>query len=231
MSEKTVWLPANRGKGLEVSGTFARRGGVLYMDMTLQNKAMQNMGGFAIQLNKNSFGVAPVNMSLNVANLAPGMTSEVSVQLNTNGPIQRMDPLTNLQVAVKNNVDIFYFAVLMGIHIFFGDDGAMDKRVFLSTWKDIPSQNEVQYNIENISMNADGISNKLQNNNVFTIAKRNVEGQDMLYQSIKLTNGIWVLTELKVQPGSTTVVLSLKSRATDVSQSVFDAFTAIFAST
>lgn len=30
----------------------------------------------------------------------------------------------------------------------------------------------------------------------------------MLYQSIKLTNGIWVLTELKVQPGNTTVVVS-----------------------
>jgi hypothetical protein len=27
-----------------------------------------------------------------------------------------------------------------------------------------------------------------------------VEGQDMLYQSLKLTNGIWVLAELKIQP-------------------------------
>ena len=58
------------------------------------------------------------------------------------------------QVAVKNNVDIFYFATVMGIHIFFCEDGAMDKRIFLSTWKDIPSQNEVQFNIDNINMNA-----------------------------------------------------------------------------
>ena len=57
-------------------------------------------------------------------------------------------------MAVKNNVDIFYFAVVMGIHVFFCDDGAMDKRIFLSTWKDIPSQNEVQFNIENVAMNA-----------------------------------------------------------------------------
>lgn len=227
VAEKTVWLPAARGKGLEVLGTFARRGGIIYMDLTLQNKAMQPMSGFAVQLNKNSFGVTPASMAINVASLAPGMTTDVSVQLNTNGPMQRMDPLTNLQVAVKNSVDIFYFAVVMGIHVFFCEDGAMDKRIFLSTWKDIPSQNEVQFNIENISMNADGISNKLQSCQVFTIAKRNVEGQDMLYQSIKLTNGIWVLTELKVQPGNTTVVLSLKSRATDVAQGVFEAFDAI----
>lgn len=38
---KTVWLPADKGKGLEVCGTFVRRGGQLYMDMTFSNKAMQ----------------------------------------------------------------------------------------------------------------------------------------------------------------------------------------------
>lgn len=42
----------------------------------------------------------------------------------------------------------------MPMHIFFTDDGAMEKRVFLATWKDIPSQNEVQFSIENINMNA-----------------------------------------------------------------------------
>ena len=48
------------------------------------------------------------------------------------------------------------------------------------------------------------MSQKLRNNNVFTVAKRNVEGQDMLYQSIKLTNDIWILAELKIQPGNPT---------------------------
>ena len=48
----------------------------------------------------------------------------------------------------------------------------------------------------------DAVVQKMQQNNVFTIAKRNVEGQDMLYQSLKLTNGIWVLNELKIQPGN-----------------------------
>ncbi|XP_071530361.1 AP-1 complex subunit beta-1 isoform X2 [Panulirus ornatus] len=224
---KQVWLPANRGKGMEITGTFSRKNGVVSMDMTLHNKAMQPITGFAIQLNKNSFGVTPA-APLNVpAPVAPNQSVDVSLGISTSGPVQRMDPLTNLQVAIKNNVDVFYFATVMPMHVFFCEDGAMDKRVFLSTWKDIPSQNEVQFNIENINMNADGISNKLQNCNIFTIAKRNVEGQDMLYQSIKLTNGIWVLTELKVQPGNTTIVLSLKSRATDVAQGIFEAFDGI----
>lgn len=38
---KTCWLPAEKGKGLEVFGTFSRKTGQIYMDMTLTNKAMQ----------------------------------------------------------------------------------------------------------------------------------------------------------------------------------------------
>lgn len=54
----------------------------------------------------------------------------------------------------------------------------------------------------------DTVGQKLQQNNIFTIAKRNVEGQDMLYQSLKLTNNVWVLTELKIPPGSTNYTVS-----------------------
>lgn len=53
-----------------------------------------------------------------------------------------------------------------------------------------------------LCLSEDTVSSKLQNNNVYTIAKRNVEGQDMLYQSLKLTNGIWILAELRIQPGN-----------------------------
>lgn len=48
-----VWLPAVKAKGLEISGTFSRRQGHMYMDMTFTNKALQHMTDFAIQFNKN----------------------------------------------------------------------------------------------------------------------------------------------------------------------------------
>ena len=54
---------------------------------------------------------------------------------------------------------------------------------------------------------SDGVSTKMQQNNVFTVAKRTLEGQDMVYQSIKFTNNIWALAELKIQPGSPTVTV------------------------
>lgn len=150
---KQVWLPAAKGKGLEVSGTFSRKNGHIYMEMTLSNKAMQPMSGFGLQLNKNSFGLIPAQ-ALNVPAIPSNQSVDISLQLGHNGPVQRMEPLTNLQVAMKNNVDVFYFACVAPIHVFFAEDGNMEKKVFLATWKDIPSQNEVQFTLDNVECNA-----------------------------------------------------------------------------
>ena len=47
------WLSAAKGKGLSVMGTFSARNGQMFADMTLSNRALQPMNGFAIQFNKN----------------------------------------------------------------------------------------------------------------------------------------------------------------------------------
>ncbi|XP_052216549.1 AP-1 complex subunit beta-1-like [Dreissena polymorpha] len=219
-----VWLPAAKGKGLEITGTFARKNNTIHMELTFTNKAMQPMSGFAIQFNKNSFGLMPASVMNIRSPLPPNQGASTSLPLNTQGPVMKMEPLTTLQVAVKNNIDVFYLSTQVPLHVLFTEDGEMDKKVFLATWKDIPSQNEVQYTINNVQHNADTVSQKLRNNNIFTIAKRNVEGQDMLYQSLKLTNGIWVLAELKIQPSNPSFVLSIKARATDVYEAVKQVF-------
>lgn len=226
---KITWLPAEKGKGLEIQGTFSRRGGQTYMDMKFSNKAMQAMSSFAIQLNKNSFGLIP-GAPLQVPNLPPGQSAEVSLQLAHTGPVMRMEPINNLQIAIKNSVDIFYFACLIHGHTLFSEDGQLDKRVFLSTWKEIPAANEVQYSISGIVGNADAVAARMTANNVFTIAKRNVEGQDMLYQSLKLENNVYALLELKLAPGSTEGTLSLKSRSIEVAPMIFTAYEIIIKS-
>uniref|UniRef100_A0A8C7LGT8 AP complex subunit beta n=1 Tax=Oncorhynchus kisutch TaxID=8019 RepID=A0A8C7LGT8_ONCKI len=193
-----VWLPAMKAKGLEISGTFARRAGVIQMELILTNKAMSVMTDFAIQFNRNSFGLAPAGPLQVLTPLGPNQTIEVSLPLSTVGPVMKMDPLNNLQVAVKNNIDVFYFSCQYPISMLFVEDGKMERQVFLATWKDIPNDNESQFQIKDCHLNSDAASSKLQGSNIFTIAKRTVEGQDMLYMSIKLSNGIWVLAELRV---------------------------------
>ncbi|XP_054904884.1 AP-1 complex subunit beta-1 isoform X3 [Poeciliopsis prolifica] len=224
---KTVWLPAMKGKGLEISGTFARRAGVIQMEMTLTNKAMSVMTDFAIQFNRNSFGLAPAGPLQVLTPLSPNQSIEVTLPLNTVGPVMKMDPLNNLQVAVKNNIDVFYFSCQYPISMLFVEDGKMERQVFLATWKDISNDNEAQFQIKDCHLSSDAASNKLQGSNIFTIAKRTVDGQDMLYQSTKLSNGIWVLAELRVQTGNPTFTVCLKCRAPEVSQCVFQSYEAV----
>lgn len=106
-------------------------------------------------------------------------------------------------MAVKNNIDVFYFSVLIPLNIFFVEDGKMgmntvgsclytteqlqskvksspkfsmlttvlqpeasnlesrlrvfvvsERQVFLATWKDIPNENELQYQIKDCHLNA-----------------------------------------------------------------------------
>uniref|UniRef100_A0A8C6XF08 Beta-adaptin appendage C-terminal subdomain domain-containing protein n=1 Tax=Naja naja TaxID=35670 RepID=A0A8C6XF08_NAJNA len=112
----------------------------------------------------------------------------------------KMDPLNNLQVAVKNNIDVFYFSTLYPLYILFVEDGKMERQMFLATWKDIPNDNESQFQIKDCPLSAGETRIRLlEPGNIFLV--RNVEGQDMLYQSLKLTNGICVLAELRIQPG------------------------------
>ncbi|XP_062873546.1 AP-1 complex subunit beta-1 isoform X2 [Trichomycterus rosablanca] len=219
---KVVWLPAMKAKGLEISGTFARHGGVINLDLSLTNKAMSVMTDFAIQFNKNSFGLSPAGPLQVLTPISPNQTVEVSLPLSSTGPIMKMEPLNNLQVAVKNNIDVFYFSCQYPISLLFAEDGKMDNQVFLATWKDIP--NEAQFQIKDCHLSADGASNKLQGSNVFTVARRTVEAMELLYQSIKLANGIWVLAELRVQSGLTNYTLSVKCRALEVIQYVSQSY-------
>ncbi|XP_011494231.1 PREDICTED: AP-1 complex subunit beta-1 isoform X2 [Ceratosolen solmsi marchali] len=227
VAPKINWLSADKGKGFDIWGTFSRKDGQINMEMRFTNKTMQPMGGFAIQLNKNSFGLTPSAPLQVPAPLNPGQSIDTNVILSTAGAVQRMEPLNNLQVAIKNNIDIFYFACIVPMHVYFTEDGQLDKRVFLSTWKDIPAQNELNYILSGIMLTTDQVVTKMQQNNVFTIAKRNVEGQDMLYQSLKLTNNVWVLVELKIQPGNPDILLSLKSRSVEVAAGIFQAYNTI----
>ena len=65
----------------------------------------------------------------------------------------------------------------------------------------------------------------------FTVAKRTLEGQDMIYQSLKLSNGIWGLVEIKLCPGNPNITLSFKSRVMEIAQAVFQARFWIFETT
>nr|CAD2136537.1 unnamed protein product [Meloidogyne enterolobii] len=207
-----IWLDASKSKGLQLEGRWLRRNGQIVAEMNLTNRALQPLDGFAIQFNSNSFGLIPLSQ-FNPGTIFPNQTISTTLNCSTNGPVQKMEPLSNLQVAIKNNIDVFYFAVVLPLNVYFDESGQMDKRDFLQLWKDIPEQNEIQFTIQNTKgLSADDICSVLQQNNVFTVARRTVDGQELLYHSIKYTNQVFILSELKMQRQNATLTLSLKSR-------------------
>jgi vesicle coat complex subunit len=210
IAPKQILITAQKGKGIEINGTFVRRAKCIYFELDFINKALQPMTNFAIQLNKNSFGLIPATpLQLQPSIVQPNQSVSTSLLLNTNGPMMKMQPLNNLQIAIKNNIDIFYFSTLVPMHCYFVEDGEIDKKLFLTSWKDIPQQNESQFQLPiRLFNSSDDLSHILKLNNIFTIAKRNVEGQDMLYQSIKLINGIWILAEVKSTPNTPNITVS-----------------------
>ena len=81
----------------------------------------------------------------------------------------KLETLTALHVALRTNIDILYFQCIVPLHILMIDEGEIEKRVFLSTWKDIPGEYEVQYKLTGIRVNAGECSDRLKRNNIFTI--------------------------------------------------------------
>ncbi|EPQ14677.1 AP-1 complex subunit beta-1 [Myotis brandtii] len=128
----------------------------------------------------------------------------------------KMEPLNNLQVAVKDNINAFYFSHLIPLNVHSVEDDKMESQVFLAAWKDIPNENELQFQIKECHLKADVISSKLQKkNSIYTIAKGNTEGHAVL-----TTFGSWP-SYVTSQEIPIRYNLSLKCRAPEVSQCIY----------
>ena len=64
-----------------------------------------------------------------------------------------------------------------------------------------------------MNLSPDSVQQRLEANNIFTIARRNVEAggqnQELIYMSAKFVNNIWALMEVKVIAGDSNVGVSV----------------------
>ncbi|TPX69947.1 hypothetical protein SpCBS45565_g02124 [Spizellomyces sp. 'palustris'] len=106
---KVSFLTSADAKGLDVQGAFTRRNGDLYLELNFANRTSGPMTEFAIQFNTNTYGITPA-ASLQVPEpLAPYQSADVLLRLSTSGGVQKMDPPNLIQIALKNNLGIYYF--------------------------------------------------------------------------------------------------------------------------
>lgn len=133
---------------------------------------------FAIQFNKNSFGICPGGTLDVQSPLPPGSTSRTSLRLRADGPSAPMNPVNLVQIAIKCNTGISYFAVQLPLHILFAE-GGIDQGTWLRMWReDIPASNEWRSPLAGLRFaTVADLRSKLALNNIYTVADRLIEGK------------------------------------------------------
>lgn len=84
-----------------------------------------------------SFGLVPGAALAVAAPLMPNQSYNTILPINTGGPVMKMTPLTMLQVAVKNNIDVLYFSAIVPMHVFYSEDGQMGECIEASTCRSL----------------------------------------------------------------------------------------------
>ena len=173
---KKLLLADQQANGLEIVGTFARRQGQMQMELTFSNRGSAPVGDFAIQFNNNYFGITPaVQLALPVSQLMPNSSVETVLPLVAGSTPQPATPITSLQVAIKCTLGIFYFQTQFSFHILLVEDGRLEQNSFLKLWREIPNQSkQINLSQQLPFANIEDIRNKLNMNNVFTVAQRQI---------------------------------------------------------
>ncbi|KAG8063343.1 hypothetical protein GUJ93_ZPchr0003g18524 [Zizania palustris] len=207
-----VLLPSTTGQGLQISAQLVRRDGQIFYDVSFENGTQAMLDGFMIQFNKNTFGLA-AGGPLQVPPLQPGASARTLLPMVVFQNISPGAPNSVLQIAVKNNQQpVWYFNDRSHLHVFFGEDGKMERTSFLEAWKSLPDDNEFSKEFpSSVISSVDATIEHLAAANVFFIAKRKNANKDVLYMSAKIPRGIPFLIELTATVGVPGVKCAVKT--------------------
>ncbi|KAJ9146615.1 hypothetical protein P3X46_028855 [Hevea brasiliensis] len=219
-----VILPASAGHGLQISAQLIRRDGQIFYSLLFENNSQIPIDGFMIQFNKNTFGLAAAG-PLQVPQLQPGTSAATLLPMVLFQNMSTAPPNSLLQVAVKNNQQpVLYFNDKISLHVFFTEDGRMERGSFLETWRSLPDSNEVSKDFPGIVVNGvEATLDRLAASNMFFIAKRKHANQDVFYFSTKIPRGIPFLIELTTAVGTPGVKCAIKTPNPEMAPLFFEA--------
>lgn len=84
----------------------------MYIEYTIVNETESELTEFATQYNTNSFGLVPLQ-EFELASVPAHATATSSQEMGLGGGIELMEPANLLQIAIKNNVGVFYMSALV----------------------------------------------------------------------------------------------------------------------
>ena len=150
---KIVLLPATavagakKTSGLQIEGSLGKLGKQPCLFLTITNRTLSPLSQWAIQFNKNSFGIAPLHAAFSVGGsnntLGPNVAVDVSIPLEY-GKLNSGTPpsILSLQIALKNNLDIFYFVAPFDLSVVIKKVN-MDDSSWIQSWDALASSEQV----------------------------------------------------------------------------------------
>merc|ERR1712232_524972 len=190
-------------------------GGQIQLLMTFSNTSPIPIGGFAIQVNKNPFGLGPA-AALAAADIAPGSTADLTWAMQP-GVLSNGQPPTNpvfLQVAIKNSLDVFYFNVPFDLPVCLMDGPGLDRDRFSAVWQGVGEGRQVASDGSAASALTDEtVKQRLALDNVHYVAKRNVDNSTTcIYFAASTVASNWVITaEVTLRTGSPSVRIAVRT--------------------
>lgn len=217
-------LSAANGAGLSIRGGLVQdAAGAFKFDLHLQNNSGVEMKDFAIQFNKNAFGLKPTAPLTLTAPISPGATANAQVPLSSGAQADPGKGMT-MQVAIKFTPGgVVYFVDDVSDHVdsvlHRSNSGLLTKPNYMSTWKNVPDSSELKTSItfgEQSSSSAEHISRMLSSKGIFTVAKRMSAKPPVMYLSAVLIGDKHhaILGELTLPLGGGLGTGSIASRST-----------------
>jgi len=201
--------------GFGVEAAVDRQNGAPVLHLGFENATQAPLKGFAIQFNKNTYGLGPgASLTDLVPSIRPGEKKEFVLPLVVGGQLLSDQPITNpmvLQVAVKNDRDVFYFTITMDLKSVLREQEPMSRDDFTKDWQAVGDHGQ-QANFAHGDVSIDAAIEALKQKNIYYVAQRGTENADSLYFSCSTIQNQTILSELSVQKNGDMVKVATRAQ-------------------
>lgn len=129
---------------LQIWTAFGRRGGVAFMELTVENRGQVPIQQCALQFNENFIGIMPAGAVQLRGPIAPGASGPAILPLQDEAPCVLKGRPGLVQMAIKTDLGIAYFVSPFPPHVLFAESGHISKQNFPPTWQGIDTSHEMK---------------------------------------------------------------------------------------
>jgi len=216
---KASLVKAEAGHGIAISGVMVKSNGKISLEMDITNTTATPVQALAIQLNKNAFGLGPVNPQITFSSVSNGGTASASLALVATPQMYNpQDTTGGVQAAIKNLASntVFYFTIPISMEVCFTPGPAMDTNALVEAWKKIDESLEVSALVNDLpTAEVEAVKAKLAAHDIAFVAKRDVPGQEgqqyAVYLTARTVTNATLLVELKFKTGMNLCKVTVRS--------------------